>query len=314
MQSGNNDIRRARWLGDFCPRRVLWDCSYFGATVASRVVFGLAAALVCMALPVIAEDEEEHAPLPERFQSVLDRDPFQELALPDAPVPIAPDLQAQSGSFGRDIAMQGIMDDGEQVRVTFLDKRKNEFFRLRVGAAYDGMELVSVNYDDEEAVLRKGSETCLLSLKPENASSAAPAAAMPVPPREAENRRSNAPAFPMPDARSASYRGKTIEEFLKENPDAISQSPSPIRVPDPKHRAFGRGMSIEKFLKEHPEAAAQFPSPINPPDPAFKAAGKGETIERFLRENPGSVRQIPIPQPVQAPSPEEFGENVRPPG
>jgi hypothetical protein len=278
---------------------------------------------MCLAMPGQAlEDEDARAPLPERYQGVLERDPFQDLALPEPPVPVAPTTQAPTASFGKDIAMHGIMDNGERVRVTFLDKRKNELFRLHVGGVYDGMELVSVNYDDEEAVLRKGSETCLLSLKPERAGSApattGPAGPMPGPmagpPRGAEHRRSNTPAFPMPDGRQPSYRGKTIEEFLKEHPEALSQSPSPIRVPDPKYRALGRGMTIEKFLKEHPEAASQFPSPIRPPPPEFKASGKGETIERFLRENPGSVQEVPIPQPVQVPSPEEYGENVLPPG
>ncbi len=286
-------------------------------------------ALMCaatLALPRAALcDDEDATPLPERYQGIVTRDPFQDLTMPEAPVPVAPAMQAPTASFAKDISLKGIMEDGDRVRVTFLDRRKNEMFRMYLGSMYEDMELVSVNYDDEEAVLRKGAETCLLSLKQEKAgaATAGPAAApaptgpspSPRPPARApEGRRPPTPAFPMPDGRHPSYRGKTIDEFLKEHPDAVSQSPSPIRVPDPKTRALGRGMTIEKFFKEHPEAASQFPSPIRPPDPAFKASGKGETIERFLRENPGSVQQIPIPEPVKVQSPEASGENVMPPG
>lgn len=286
----------------------------------------MAACAAALAMPGATRCEDEGAPpLPERYQGILTRDPFQELTMPDAPVPVAPAMQAATASFAKDITLKGIMEDGDRIRVTFLDRRKNEMFRMYLGSVYEDMELISVNYDDEEAVLRKGTETCLLTLKPEKTGAApgGPAAApapagpppMPRPPARApEGGKSPAPAFPMPDGRHPSYRGKTIDEFLKEHPDAVSQSPSPIRVPDPKTRALGRGMTIEKFFKEHPEAASQFPSPIRPPDPAFKASGKGETIERFLRENPGSVQQIPIPQPVKVESPEESGESVMPPG
>ena len=109
---------------------------------------------------------------------------------------------------------------------------------------------------------------------------------MPRPPARApEGGKSPAPAFPMPDGRHPSYRGKTIDEFLKEHPDAVSQSPSPIRVPDPKTRALGRGMTIEKFFKEHPEAASQFPSPIRPPDPALGLQAKVRRSSVFARKS-----------------------------
>ena len=280
----------------------------------------IALALMFFAAPVQAQDDDEdRVPLPDRYQGILERNPFQELSMPAASVPVAPALQALSASFGRDIAMHGIMDDGERVRVTFLDKRKNELFRLYQGAMYDGIELISVDYDAEEVVLQKGSETCMLSFKPEQAPTPAappPGAITPQPAaltRGAEMRRSAAPSFPAPDARRAAYRGKTIEDFLKEHPEAVSEAPSPIRVPDPKFKAMGRGMTIDKFLKENPEAAAQFPSPIRPPHPEFRASGKGETIERFIRENPGAVQQIPVPQPIQVPSPEEQGADVAAP-
>ena len=108
---------------------------------------------------------EETTPSFDRYQIILDRKPFGAAPLPDqntaSSVPLPP-----SESFAKTIRMSALLelDDGE-MKVGLIDLKDNESFFLTVGQVEKGVELVSADYEAEEAVLRKGSEMALIKLQ-----------------------------------------------------------------------------------------------------------------------------------------------------
>ncbi len=105
------------------------------------------------------------ASIPEfsRYRIILDRKPFGDP--PPAPVtprPTPPVSPQQS--FARTIRLTALLesDDGE-LRVGLVNSQNNDSFFLRVGETHDGIELVSASYEEEEAVLRRGSEMAVIS-------------------------------------------------------------------------------------------------------------------------------------------------------
>ena len=97
------------------------------------------------------------------YQIILDRKPFG--ALPErAPEPerVVPVHE----SFAAQMVLSGIfeLNDG-QLRVAVVDRKDNSYFTLRVGEKdANGVELLDVDYDNEEAVLRKGDESVVLRM------------------------------------------------------------------------------------------------------------------------------------------------------
>ncbi len=98
------------------------------------------------------------------YQVILDRKPFG--APPDRslePEPIVP----LSESFAAQMQLSSIymMEDGNY-RVAVVDKKDNSYFDLMVGETdATGIELVDVDYDKEEAVLKKGTEVVVLTMR-----------------------------------------------------------------------------------------------------------------------------------------------------
>ena len=98
------------------------------------------------------------------YQVILDRKPFG--APPDRsqePEPIVP----LSESFAAQMQLSSIymMEDGNY-RVAVVDKKDNSYFDLMVGETdASGIELVDVDYDKEEAVLKKGTEVVVLTMR-----------------------------------------------------------------------------------------------------------------------------------------------------
>jgi len=99
-----------------------------------------------------------------RYQAVIDRKPFGEIA--PIVVPGAADL-AVVESFIKDYEMKAIIDDGDKIQVCVLDKKTNKHIYLGIGQEISGMQLVSVNYDKEEAVLKMGVGTTVIKLHPD---------------------------------------------------------------------------------------------------------------------------------------------------
>ena len=249
----------------------------------------------------------------ERYNVILERRPFGEISPSDVSVtPI-------EESFAKHLEMRDIIDYGYEIRVGFLDKKSKENIYLGIGENIDGIELVSVDYENEEATLRKDHETSVLALKKnkKTAGKAMPKISADRSTQTAVARRRR-PFFTSlkkrkitpitTDGSAMPFRGKTIEEFLKEHPEVAGQYPSPIHPSGQILQAGKRGETIERFLHENAGTGQQF-SPIQPPDPSVITDGKGETIERFLREHSGQLRDIQPSVPISFPAMEQPIEN-----
>ncbi len=116
--------------------------------------------LVGFAVPVFAS-----APGFERYQVILDRKPFGDPP-PEPEAPRAPVVTSPQQSFARTIRLSAIYEiqDGE-IRVGLIDaSNNNESFFLSVGESHRDIELVSASFEEEEAVLRRGSEMAIIKL------------------------------------------------------------------------------------------------------------------------------------------------------
>jgi len=97
------------------------------------------------------------------YQIILDRQPF------GTPPEIAPEPEKiipVSESFAAQMVLSGIyeLDDGN-LRVAVTDKKDNSYFSLMVGETdASGIELIDVDYDKEEAVLKKGEEVVVMNM------------------------------------------------------------------------------------------------------------------------------------------------------
>lgn len=98
-----------------------------------------------------------------RYRVIIDRKPFgdppPEPVAPRPTPPVSPER-----SFARTIRLTALLEsaDGE-LRVGLVNSQNNDSFFLEVGETHDGIELVSASYEDEEAVLRRGSEMAIVS-------------------------------------------------------------------------------------------------------------------------------------------------------
>lgn len=108
------------------------------------------------------------SPTFDRYQIILDRKPFGDP--PPAPAqPPPPQIVNPAQSFARTIRMSTIYEiDGGGIRVGFVNKQDNDSFMLDIGEAHNGIELVSASYEEEEAVLRRGTEMAILKLADDN--------------------------------------------------------------------------------------------------------------------------------------------------
>lgn len=245
-----------------------------------------------------------------RYLEIVNRKPFGELAPAEdtASEPVATPREP----FATHLELRAIIDDGITMRAGFFDTREQKSFSLMLGETVDGIELVSVDYDNEEALLRQGTETSLIRIRPDSAAGQAARA-------EADDRAAHAlarrrPFFTQREGSEPSgikpvepitpFRGKTIEDFLREHPEAALQRPSPLRPVDPDAPAGHRGPTIENFIEESPDADRRF-SPFRPHDPTTRHEGRGEAIERFMREHSGEHGDMRTPPPFSQ-QPESF--------
>jgi hypothetical protein len=97
------------------------------------------------------------------YQVILDRQPF------GTPPEVAPEPERvipASESFAAQMVLSGIyeLDDGN-LRAAITDKKDNSYFSLMIGETdANGIELIDVDYDKEEVVLKKGDEVVVLSM------------------------------------------------------------------------------------------------------------------------------------------------------
>ncbi len=177
------------------------------------------------------------------YQIILDRKPFGEIVPPETAEPGA----AAGGALAQNLELRAIIDDGETMRVGMFDKGGNRSFYISLGETVEQLELVSVDYDAEEAVLRKMDETIVLKLRPETEGGAAPAAAAP-----AMQPKPDAPPFHTA-APTAGPRRPFFAELKRRREAAGTNLPAP------------RGFA--EFFKQAappPGAATNPPSPFGP--------------------------------------------------
>lgn len=177
------------------------------------------------------------APSFDRYQVILDRKPFGTAPPPEA---AAVTIPAQD-SFAKNFRMSALLelDDGT-VKIGLIDQASNKNFYLAVGDTEEGVELVSADYDKEEAVVRKGSEMAVIKLQSGEIQALSPAeqqARLNAPttrrPSYAERRlarqqqRQQAPPPEPPK-----YSGQELERHLQEyQMEVIRQGLPPLPIP-----------------------------------------------------------------------------------
>lgn len=92
-----------------------------------------------------------------RYEIILKRKPFGELPAPPSP---ARPARPQPPPFVKDLRMCAMTESDFGIRVGFINirSRPQKSYFLYVGESEDGIELVDADYDEERALLRKGSE------------------------------------------------------------------------------------------------------------------------------------------------------------
>ena len=159
------------------------------------------------------------------YQAIIDRKPFgNPPAVEVPPVTISP-----SESFARSIRLCGLVEvDGGGIKVGLIDTQSNKNFFLGVGDIEEGIELVSADYDGEEAVLRKGPEMAVIKLQSGEIKPLTPAE---------QQARMSAPAG-QPGSRRMSY----AERRLARQKQREQEPP-----PQPKYT----GEELEQHLKDY---------------------------------------------------------------
>ena len=239
-----------------------------------------------------------------RYQIILDKKPFGEVAPSEVSL-----KQPELGDvIAKSLEMKSIIDDGSGIRIGLLDKKVNKNISLGIGEDYDGLELVSVNYDDEEAVLKKGFETAVLKLRPSKDKNNAAAASVGTAGRQLNpfaaairksagarkpfftdlKKRRRSPFQPI-GTNKLPFQAKPLDSFFKVSTGAFpkAQSPfGPFQAPQGSSSPGG----LQPGLTTGSNAPGQF-VPINPPDPSKNVDGKGSTINRLMQ---GQANQFSV--------------------
>ena len=101
----------------------------------------------------------------DRYRVIIDRKPFGDPP-PEPAAPQPPRVTSPEESFARTLRLSALYEvQGGDLRVGLVDSRNNDSFFLRVGETHEGIELVSASFEEEEAVLRHGSEMAIIKLK-----------------------------------------------------------------------------------------------------------------------------------------------------
>ncbi len=160
----------------------------------------------------------------DRYRVIIDRKPFGDP--PPEPTPQQPPrVTSPEESFARTLRLSALYEvQGGDLRVGLVDSRNNDSFFLRVGESHEGIELVSASFEDEEAVLRHGSEMAIIKLQD--------GAIEPISPEQHEERRQQ---------RRTSY-----EERRRARQEALERRRA---EPPPEPRLTGD--ELEQHLKDY---------------------------------------------------------------
>ena len=182
----------------------------------------------------------------DRYQIIIDRAPFGALA---PPVNLA---AANAGGppppgFADSLRMAMIVEDDDtgEKRIGFVDKRNNRPYTMTVGdAPIDGITVVSVDFEKEEAVLQQGAEMALMKLSSGEVQKIEggqpvpnPAGGPPQPPAQnlsyQDRRRMRAiAAQPPAEIPKVKYNGEELNKHLSEYKlEVIRQGLPPLPIP-----------------------------------------------------------------------------------
>jgi len=102
------------------------------------------------------------------YQVILDRAPFGAAPSADDAAEAERVVPIQE-SFAAQMTLSGIFEakgDSALVEVAITDRRDNTYFTLKIGETSDaGVTLLEADYEAEEAMLKKGAEVVVLSMK-----------------------------------------------------------------------------------------------------------------------------------------------------
>ncbi|MFN2350540.1 MAG: hypothetical protein ABR497_01195, partial [Kiritimatiellia bacterium] len=194
----------------------------------------------------------------------------------------------------------------------------NRHFYINLGETTDGIELVSVDYDGESAVLRKGDETIVFNLrKPPDATMPSQAVPPDVPfqnlqrPAPTGSSTSAPPRRPFfaEMRRRRSSRGDQTNPFSDRQDSSSQTNGAPDDAAGTQPRPFGPFTPVSGT--NVPGAFGQpleFPQPsgetapffqFSPTQSGMEAQGFGTTIENMM---PDDDEEVPL-QPVSGPHP-----------
>lgn len=102
----------------------------------------------------------------DHYQVILDRKPFGNPPPPPPEPTPAPRKIAPGESFARQIKLCALIEDDDgTIQVGLMNLQTKNSFYLKVGDIEEGVELVSANYDEESAVLKKDDELAVVSFQ-----------------------------------------------------------------------------------------------------------------------------------------------------
>jgi len=172
------------------------------------------------------------------YQIILDRKPFG--TLPPPPPPPEPVITLEQ-SFAKTLRMSALLEvEGGGIRVGLIDSATGKNFFLGIGEpAEEGIELVSADYDSEEAVIKKGEEMAVIKLQSGDIQPLPPAQQQqrlqsgggPARPSYAERRQARMQARMEPPPQPK-YTGEELEKHLQEyQMEVIRQGLPPLPIP-----------------------------------------------------------------------------------
>jgi hypothetical protein len=170
-----------------------------------------------------------------KYQVILDRKPFGVAPLPEVAQPIF----TPENSFAKALRMCALLEDDNGIRIGLIDQSSNKNFFLSVGQTEEGIELVSADYEDEEAVIRKGVEMAVIKLQSGEIQPLSPAeqqARMNAPqgrrPSYAERRQMRQQQRVTEPPPQPKYTGEELEKHLNEyQMEVIRQGLPPLPIP-----------------------------------------------------------------------------------
>ncbi len=163
----------------------------------------------------------------EPYQIILDREPFGALPPPPPDPPSDPDPEPPprpirpEESFARNLRLTFIVrEESGAIRIGIVNERDKKNYFMQRGDIEDGIELISVDYDKERALLRYEDEEAWLSMRGDPLE-AGRVGSMPPPPRSGDSEPVS--RYRRPRTTEPSRTALTREEYEKTR----SERPAP---------------------------------------------------------------------------------------